>query len=976
MIYPNISGIFGISPGVNFPRELANGILGRFASSEPEVLANLQVIVNSTRMRHRLTEELIDLGAMLHPQILTLPEVSQLIPNSYQPIPNYSLVHKFELMALVQKLIEAQPDIAAQSSVYALTKSLSELIDEMQGEAVPVENILDLDISDQSGHWKRTQLFLNIVKKYLENRKNDPDEEAWLRQIINALTDYWLEESPKNPVLIAGSSGSRASTRKLIKAIINLPNGAVVLPGFDFTLPKKLWGKKERVGVPEDHPQFRNLKTFFELGLPKSNLQKWHLKEKSNIQLQNLISLSLRPAPVTDCWLDEGPKLGNVSKITESITLVEADSIRDESLAIAFRMILAIKENKSLILVSPNRKLTRMVSAYLSNRNIIPDDSAGVPLQLTPSGRFLRLVVSLFAGPVTITKIFALLKHPLTHSGGNFRTEHLEFVRSLELFFRTTNVNIFSAKNISAWLEQSEAQYASKWASWICNLLEQCRLQDSYIFEDVFNKHIELAKIVASGPDQNESNTSGDLWKQNNGRHCLKIIERIREASPTAKSISASKYADIFNSILADEHVPEINPTHPNIMIWGTLEARAHNAQVLILAGMNEGSWPVPAAIDPWLNRKMRKESGLLSPERRIGLSAHDYQQSVCSPTVFITRSTKDNEAETIPSRWLNRLLNLLSGLSENNGPEAIENMRSRGTKWLDWANETKNTTPRKSAKRPSPKPPKDTRPKKLSVTEIKTLIRDPYAIYAKHILKLTPLLSLHRSDDPLLRGVVIHQIFEQFVKNWHQDASFADQKNHLLDLTKKQLKEKVASPATRLFWFSRVEKIADWFVSEEAKRRNFCKPVALEKKGQIIIPSLNFKLTAQIDRVDVNEDGKAIIYDYKTGAVPSKSVQLHFDKQLFLLALIIEGGGFLDLAPMRVLEASFLDLSNKKAVFAPFDQESLDAHRRKFQLLIARYLNPDQGYTARRAMFRIEDNSDYDGISRFGEWSIEDKAQ
>ena len=136
-------------------------------------------------------------------------------------------------------------------------------------------------------------------------------------------------------------------------------------------------------------------------------------------------------------------------------------------------------------------------------------------------------------------------------------------------------------------------------------------MQDSYIFEDVFNKHIELAKIVASGPDQNESNTSGDLWKQNNGRHCLKIIEKIREASPTAKSISASKYADIFNSILADEHVPEINPTHPNIMIWGTLEARAHNAQVLILAGMNEGSWPVPAAIDPWLNRKMRKESGL-----------------------------------------------------------------------------------------------------------------------------------------------------------------------------------------------------------------------------------------------------------------------------------------------------------------------------------------------------------------------------
>ena len=411
-------------------------------------------------------------------------------------------------------------------------------------------------------------------------------------------------------------------------------------------------------------------------------------------------------------------------------------------------------------------------------------------------------------------------------------------------------------------------------------------------------------------------------------------------------------------------------------MIWGTLEARAHNAEVLILAGMNEGSWPAPAEIDPWLNRKMRKEAGLLSPERRIGLSAHDYQQSVCSSNVLITRSTKDNEAETIPSRWLNRLLNLLSGLSGNNGPEAIEKMKGRGKKWLDWASEIKNVTPTKPAKRPSPKPPKNTRPKKLSVTEIKTLIRDPYAIYAKHILKLRPLKPLHRTADPLLRGVIIHKIFEQFVKNWQEDDTFLNQKKLLLKLTKEQLTEKVVSPTAQLFWFSRVEKIADWFVSEEANRRNLCKPIALEKKGQIIMTDLAFKLTAQVDRVDINQDGKAIIYDYKTGAVPNKNVQLHFDKQLFLLALIVEDGGFPDIAPLSVSDASFVDLSNKKAVFAPFDQESLEIHRAKFNLLIKRYFNPDQGFTARRAMFRIEDNSDYDGISRFGEWSIEDKVE
>ena len=439
--------------------------------------------------------------------------------------------------------------------------------------------------------------------------------------------------------------------------------------------------------------------------------------------------------------------------------------------------------------------------------------------------------------------------------------------------------------------------------------------------------------------------------------------------------MSIDRYADVFNSILAEEHVPEINPTHPNLMIWGTLEARAHHAEVLILAGMNEDSWPSPAAIDPWLNRKMRGEAGLLSPERRIGLSAHDYQQSICGPNVLITRSIKDNDSETIPSRWLNRLLNMLGGLSENKGPEAIKQMRDRGEKWLDWVHESKNVTRKKPAQRPSPKPPKETRPKKLSVTEIKTLIRDPYAIYAKHVLKLKPLRPLDKAADPLLRGVIIHKVLEQFVENWNQKCSVIDQKAQLLDLTKKQLKSKVNSPTAQLFWLSRIEKIADWFVSEEVNRRNSSLPITLEQKGAIKIPGLDFKLTAQVDRIDYGENGEAIIYDYKTGSVPNQNVQLHFDKQLFLLSLIAEEGGFLDTKPLKVSNAAFIGLGDKKTVFAPFERESLAAHRSKFYSLIEKYLSPKQGFTARRAMYRSEDHSEYDGISRFGEWSIEDEA-
>ena len=104
-------------------------------------------------------------------------------------------------------------------------------------------------------------------------------------------------------------------------------------------------------------------------------------------------------------------------------------------------------------------------------------------------------------------------------------------------------------------------------------------------------------------------------------------------------------------------------------MILGTLEARVGGADLVILGGLNEGVWPAMPAPDPWLNRRMRAEAGLLLPERQIGLSAHDFQQAVAAREVVLTRSLRDAEAETVPSRWLNRLVNLLGGLGRGRRP-------------------------------------------------------------------------------------------------------------------------------------------------------------------------------------------------------------------------------------------------------------------------------------------------------------------
>ena len=72
---------------------------------------------------------------------------------------------------------------------------------------------------------------------------------------------------------------------------------------------------------------------------------------------------------------------------------------------------------------------------------------------------------------------------------------------------------------------------------------------------------------------------------------------------------------------------------------------------------------------------------------------------------------------------------------------------------------------------RPEPVPPVKVRPKKLSVTEIKTLIRDPYSIYVRRILKIEPLERLDKFSAYALRGIVYHSIFEKFMVSWHDNA-------------------------------------------------------------------------------------------------------------------------------------------------------------------------------------------------------------
>lgn len=962
--------IFAVPNGVDFPRALAQGLVQRSRSMPPEGLARVELIVNTSRMMRRCRGLFEEGPALLLPRMRLLTDLAQEASLQGLPPALPPLRRRLELSQLIAKLLDAQPDLAARSSLYDLSDSLAALIDEMQGEGVSTDVIRNLDISDMSGHWSRAQSFIGIADEFVDGHDGAMDSEARQRQVVLNLIDAWQINPPQHPVILAGSTGSRGTTLMLMQAIARLPQGAVVLPGFDFEQPAEVWDHLHDALTAEDHPQYRFAKLLTDLEIIPGEVQRWSADQPASTPRNRLVSLALRPAPVTHAWMSEGPQLQDLDAACTDVTLVEAPNPRAEALAIALRLRQAAEDGQTAALISPDRMLTRLVSVALDRWGILPDDSAGLPLQLTPPGRFLRHVAELFCKPLTADALLTLLKHPLTHDGTAeqaARGDHLRHTRDFELDLRRYGPPFPEAASFEAF--GSKRDLIPGWTDWLTqNFADQQVITPLHLsgWVDLLRQR---AQAIAAGSQILGATESGTLWDKKAGQKALEIFANLEAEASHGGEMSARDFADLLSAILSQGEVRDRDAPYGSIMIWGTLEARVQGADLVILGGLNEGSWPEAAKPDPWLNRQLRHQAGLLLPERRIGLSAHDFQQAIAAPQVWLTRAARSDEADTVPSRWLNRMTNLLSGLPDQGGKAALEAMRSRGQDWLDWAEVLEEPTEIPAAPRPAPRPPLASRPRRLTITEIPRLIRDPYAIYAKHVLRLRALNPLVQEPDALLRGTVVHEIFEHFIRDSLEDPTRLT-REYLVETARALLEQQVPWPVVRLLWLSRIERLAGAFIVAEQERQTRGKPLKLEVMGEARLDPLDFTIACRADRIDQDDRGFLHLYDYKTGAPPSEAQQKKFEKQLLIEAAMAEEGAFKDIGPAEVARAAFIGLGNSlKEVPAPLCDEPPAKIWEELKQLIGAYFEFEQGYSSRRMVHRDDLAGDYDHLARFGEW-------
>jgi double-strand break repair protein AddB len=949
--------VFGLPPGADFAAEVARGLRARLAGAPPLAMARVRLLVPTARMRAALTEALVDQGPGYLPRIQTLAELAE---DHEEPAPDLDRI--LQTARLVRALLASGTGLAPPQAALGLARGLVALADEMAEEGVPAATLAGLDVADHAAHWQTAVRFLSLVAPWVDGAAEGGAGRR-LRLAVEGAIAAWAQDPPADPVLVVGSTGSRRSTADLLAAVARLPQGAVILPGFDADLPLAI---RQRLAQPgaADHPQARLAQVLDRLGNPP--VQAWTAAPPPDPARNRLISLALRPAPATDQWRIEGADLA--PDALDRVTLLTAPGPRAEALAIARALAEARAEGRSAALVTPDRALARRVTAALDRWRIVPDDSAGRPLGQSAPARMLRLIARRIAGERGAVPLMALLKHPLVHTGAD-RGTHLLRLRDVELWLRREGRPFPEAPDLAAFAARHPD--AAVWAGWLGGWLAGLPGPETPLAQAI--AALPAAALhLAAGPGANEA---PELWAQAAGERVRAALDRLVAAIPALDpDTPLSDLPDLLDLALTGE-VRDPVAADPLVMIWGPQEVRGRRADLVVLGGLVEGTWPAAPSPDPWLSRNLRLQAGLRLPERDTGLAAHDFQIAAAAPQVILSLPLRSADSESVPARWLNRLTNLAAGLPAL--APGLQAARDRGAALIARALAAEgdlSAVPPHCATpnpRPAPAPPVATRPTELNVTEVARLIRDPYAIYARRVLGLQPLDPLGPEPDARQRGILVHRILESFVARHPPGSRVAEA--DFLSLARAQLERDLPWPAERLLWLARLARMAPDFLDWHAGCDGA--PALVEGRGVLDLPGL--RLVGRPDRIDRLADGGLRIWDYKTGTPPTAAQQKAFDKQLILLALMAQEGGFAGLAPARAVEAAFVGLGAEfKLVAAPVDPETLADHRARLIALMARYRRRDQGYVARRALQKDSERSDYDALSRLGEWRVSDRAE
>ena len=962
--------VYTISPGKNFADYLVMGLLRRHGN-DSLTLSRLTILLPNRRSIRAVCDGFMRQTAgkaLLLPRMQAIGDIDEdeWLMNSLNGDDDLTVLpaitdlrRQLLLLNLIARNRGIEPALAAP-----LARELANFLDRLQTEEVALSALEHLVPDDLAAHWQETLVFLNILAEpwgELLRAEGCVDPSERRNTLLRAQANRWRKTPPEDPVVVAGSTGSIPATAELIEVVSHLPNGAVILPGLDMHSDEKTW-----MEIDQSHGQFGLSELLRRIGVERSQVSSWHGSIRETPR-QSLIREAMRPTNSAEEWRDQQALF---SKALSGLTRIDCSDLIEEAGIIALHMRQVLETpNLTAALITPDRGLARRVAVELKRWNILIDDSAGQPLAATAPGSFLRLTAEMFASDLDPIDLLATLKHPLAlgcWQPGILHAAARDLDRIILRGLRPAcGFEGLTAALASAPEKPDHAQKLLKELSERGNEVLSLYHSEQVALEEILVEHIRFSEWLAT-----DEEGRCKLWSGEAGEVAMKFVSDLLKAAAGLPNISGDSYAPLFSSLMKGQFVRSSQGLHPRLHIWGPLEARLQSADQIYLGGLNEGSWPAAADTDPWLSRSMALKLGMPSSERRIGLAAHDFVQASSGGDVMLTRAEKVDGVPTVPSRWLLRLDQVLKSAGQNWHRKMPDTFRALHGQ-LDAAGSPK------PVQAPVCKPPVAARPRRLSVTQVETWIRDPYSIYARHILNLRPLEPI--AVDPNLAdyGNVVHRALEQFVKRY-PDKIPADAEAILFDLGRSAFGKMLNRTEVRAFWWPRFQRIVAWFLAEERGRRPDIKPVVVEVEGKLVLdgPAGSFELRGVADRVDRLADGSLCIIDYKTGVVPTESNLLRGEApQLPLEAAIALRGGFAGVLAGEVSRLSYWRVSGGREPGQIKDIKTAGSElarraTKSLTNLIAKFDDPSTPYLAHPRPAIAPRFSDYDHLARIKEWS------
>jgi ATP-dependent helicase/nuclease subunit B len=951
--------VFTIPSHRSFADALAAGLIRRFGKGRLG-LAHGRILLPNNRAVRTVTEAFVRASGqgLLLPRLIPIgdPELEERIGGALDPIQNGEpirpTIDPAERLLTLASIIRSRAENSAEA--VRLAGELGRTLDALMIEEIEPSRLLEAaaDAPELAQHWQKSLAQLQAIVEHwpaILREKERIDLAERRNLLLRRIAGRWRDSPPEGFTIAAGVTTAAPAVAGLLARVARMPGGMVVIPGLSLPafMPDEEWdalGPAEQGQGDPTHPQYHLKLQLDRMGVSRGEVELW--RDGGRAASSPVRARAIANAMTAPNFSHKWQHLPPGQRRLTGVRAAELPDAASEAQAIALALREALETpGKTAALVTPDRQLAGRVSALLKRWRIEADDSAGTPLSETAPGTLLLGIASAAAEELAPVAMLALAKHPLVGGEGQDRLSWLDAVRDLDVALRGPR----PAAGLAGLDAHFEERARGEWRLHVRGRLAP--------LDNLFAGPIGLADLAKNLATAAQVLAGDAAWRGPAGRMAAELLADL-QGSEAAKqlAVTADDAVPLLRRLLDQHAVRQPYGGHPRIFIWGLLEARLQQSDLVVLGGLNEGVWPGIPAPDPWLPPKVRANLGMSSLEYRIGLSAHDFASALGAPEVLITRARRDGRSPTVASRFWLRLHAISSGLPHDTRLERL-------VRQLD------DPGPPRPVERPQPAPLVNQRPERISVTAVDRLKADPFAFYAQSILRLRPFDPVDADHTAKWKGTAVHAVFEHWLREDECDP------DKLRPRAEQLLADEAIHPMLRALWAPRLLEAIDWMAKlERDNRAQGRRPLAAEIEGEAAIAGVT--VHGRADRIDRLVEGGLAVIDYKTGKPPSqKAVDAGFALQLGLLGLIGRAGGF-DGVTGEPEAFEYWSLTRHKGSFGKLmrpdrdmgSEEFLDHAYKHFAEAARRWLTGNEPFTAKLNP-AYAPYGDYDQLMRLEEW-------